>query len=58
MDAHDVKLILLALAAIAALVILITKLKVNAFIALITAALIVGGGAVAMGLSEMEMLKK
>ncbi len=58
MDAHDLKLIALAVAAVGVLVMLVTKLKVNAFIALIAAALIVGAGAVAMGLPEMEMLKK
>src|SRR5436189_4918986 len=55
---QEIQLIILAVAAIGALVLLVTKLKVNAFIALIAAALVVGGGAVSMGLPEMEMLKK
>ena len=46
MTLHDWKLIALALAAIGVLVLLITRLKVNAFISLIIASLIVGGGAV------------
>ena len=45
MDAHDIKLILLALAAIAVLVLLVTKLKVNPFIALLVSALLLGAGA-------------
>lgn len=57
MSPTDWKLILLTVIAIAALVLLVTRWKVNAFIALVTAALIVGGGAVAMGLPEIERLK-
>src|SRR4030095_8063634 len=46
MDAHDVTLILLALASIAALVLLVTRWKVNAFIALLIAALMLGAGSI------------
>lgn len=49
MNPQDWKLIVLALAAIAALVLLITRFKFNAFVALLMASLIVGGGAVVMG---------
>jgi GntP family gluconate:H+ symporter len=49
MNPTDWKLIALALLAIGALVLLITRWKVNAFVALLLASLIVGGGAVAMG---------
>lgn len=45
----DVQLIVLALAAVGALVLLITRARLNAFIALLLASLIVGGGAVALG---------
>jgi GntP family gluconate:H+ symporter len=48
-------LIALALVAVAALVMLVTQVKVNAFIALIAASLIVGLGAVAMGLNEIKL---
>ena len=48
MNPHDLKLILLALAAIGMLVLLVTKLKINAFVSLVLASLIVGGGAVLM----------
>ena len=48
MNPHDWKLIALALAAIAVLVLLVTRLKINAFISLVIASLIVGGGAVLM----------
>jgi GntP family gluconate:H+ symporter len=51
----DWNLIGLALFAVAALVVLVTKVKVNAFIALIVAALIVGLGAVAMSLNEIKL---
>ena len=44
----DWKLITLALSAIAVLVLLVTRLKLNAFISLVVASLIVGGGAVLM----------
>ena len=48
MNPHDWKLIALALAAIGVLVLLVTRLKMNAFISLVIASLIVGGGAVLM----------
>jgi GntP family gluconate:H+ symporter len=54
MDSHDVKLILLALAAIAALVLLVTRWKINAFIALLIAALILGAGS---GMPLPDVLK-
>jgi GntP family gluconate:H+ symporter len=43
---HDWMLIALAIGAIGVLVLLVTQLKVNAFISLVIASLIVGGGAV------------
>jgi len=46
---QDWILILLALAAVAMLVVLVTRLKMNAFNALALASLLVGAGAVAMG---------
>jgi gluconate:H+ symporter, GntP family len=46
MNPQEWKLIVLALAAIGVLVLLITRLQINAFISLILASLIVGGGAV------------
>src|SRR4030095_7042725 len=49
MDAHDVTLILLALASIAALVLLVTRWKINAFIALLISALMLGAGAILLG---------
>lgn len=49
MNAADWKLIALALLSIGTLVLLITRYKVNAFIALLLASLIVGGGAVILG---------
>ncbi len=58
MTQTDWNLIILALVAVATLVVLVTKFKVNAFIALLAAALIVGLGAVAMGVLEMELDKK
>ena len=45
MDSHDLKLIALAVAAVGVLVVLVTKLKVNPFIALLLAALVAGIGA-------------
>jgi hypothetical protein len=45
----DLKLVLVALIAIGALVVLVTKFKVNAFISLLLASLIVGLSAVGMG---------
>src|SRR5689334_6207774 len=52
----DIKLVLIALAAIAALVLLVTRLKVNAFIALLLASLIVGLSAVAMGSKSLTVV--
>jgi len=49
MSPTDWKLIVLALASIGALVLLITRLKVNPFIALLLASLVVGGGSVLLG---------
>ncbi len=49
MNPDDLKLIGLALCAIAALVLLVTWLKLNAFVSLVIASLIVGAGAVLMG---------
>lgn len=49
MTATDWKLIALALAAIGALVLLITRFKVNAFISLLLASMVVGSGAVVLG---------
>jgi H+/gluconate symporter-like permease len=46
MNPQDWKLILLALIAITALIVLITKAKVNAFLSLLMASLVVGLGAV------------
>lgn len=57
MSPTDWKLIALAVASIGVLVVLVIRWKVNAFIALVAAALIVGAGAVAMGLPEIERLK-
>jgi len=48
MNPHDLHLIFLALAAIGVLVLLVTWLKINAFVSLIIASLLVGGGAVLM----------
>src|SRR4029078_8041518 len=52
----DLKLILVALLAIGALVLLVTRFKVNAFISLLLASLIVGLSAVAMGRSSLTMV--
>jgi GntP family gluconate:H+ symporter len=49
MTPHDWKLIALTLAAIGVLVLLVTRLKLNAFLALVIASLLVGGGAVWLG---------
>ncbi len=46
MNPADIKLIVLALLAIGVLVLLVTRYKTNAFIALLLASLLVGGGAV------------
>lgn len=51
MNPEDLKLIALAVGAIAVLVALVTGLKLNAFVSLVIASLIVGGGAVLMGRS-------
>lgn len=45
MDSHDINLIALSVAAVAVLVLLVTRLKVNPFIALLLSALLAGGGA-------------
>jgi hypothetical protein len=57
MTQTDWNLIILALAAVALLVVLVTRLKINAFIALIAAALVVGLGAVAMNVTEIQLDK-
>lgn len=49
MNPEDLKLIALALGAIAVLVVLVTWLKLNAFVSLMMASLVVGAGAVWMG---------
>ena len=49
MNPQDWKLVALALAAIGVLVLLVTRMKLNAFISLVIASLIVGGGAVWLG---------
>lgn len=49
MSPVDLKLIGVAVGAIAVLVLLVTRLKLNAFVALVIASLIVGGAAVGMG---------
>jgi GntP family gluconate:H+ symporter len=54
MDASDWKLILLAVGAVGVLVLLVTRLKLNAFIALLLAALLLGAGA---GLELPKVLK-
>jgi len=51
----DLKLILVALLAIGALVLLVTRFKVNAFISLLLASLIVGLAAVAMGAKSLTI---
>jgi len=53
MNPTDIKLVVLAVGAIIVLVLLITRLKVNAFIALVLASLLVGLGAVAMDVQRM-----
>lgn len=49
MSAHEWKLIALALAGVTLLVLLITRFKLNAFIALLVASVLVGAGAVWIG---------
>ena len=49
MSPADLKLIVLAVAAIGVLVLLVTWLKLNAFVSLVLASLVVGAGAVLMG---------
>ncbi len=49
MNPDDLKLIVLAFSAIAVLVLLVTWLKLNAFVSLLIASLVVGAGAVLMG---------
>ncbi len=48
-DAADIRLVIVALLAIGTLVVLVTRFKVNAFLALLLASLVVGASAVAMG---------
>src|SRR6185436_12753439 len=48
-DAADLKLILVALLAIGTLVVLVTRFRVNAFISLLLASLVVGASAVLIG---------
>ena len=48
-DAADLKLVIVALLAIATLVVLVTRFKLNAFLSLLLASLVVGASAVAMG---------
>jgi len=52
MSSNDWQLIILALVAIAGLVLLVTRLRLNAFAALLLAALLVGGGAVLLGVDH------
>lgn len=54
MTSSDWILILLAFLAIGSLVVLVTRVKINAFIALLIASLIVGGGAVLLGRTVRE----
>ncbi len=54
MDAHDIRLVLLALAAIGVLVLLVTRLKVNPFLALLASALLLGAGA---GLKPLDIVR-
>jgi GntP family gluconate:H+ symporter len=54
MESHDWKLIVLAALAVGMLVVLVTRLKLNAFIALLLAALVLGAGA---GLEMPKVLK-
>jgi len=54
MSPTDYKLIVLAVAAVGLLVLLITKLKVNAFISLVLASLIVGAGAMLVGVKDAK----
>jgi GntP family gluconate:H+ symporter len=50
----DLKLVIIAFAAIAALVLMVTRWKVNAFIALLLASLLVGAGAVLLGATSKD----
>jgi GntP family gluconate:H+ symporter len=52
----DIKLVLIALVAIGALVLLVTRFKVNAFISLLLASLIVGLSAVALGSRSLTVV--
>ncbi len=54
MTTQDWTLITLALASVVLLVVLVTRFKVNAFIALALASLLVGGGAVCLGVKEAD----
>ena len=56
MTPADLKLVLVALIAIGALVVLVTRFKVNAFISLLLASLIVGLAAVAMGSKSLTVV--
>ncbi|MFM7099911.1 MAG: gluconate:H+ symporter [Verrucomicrobiota bacterium] len=58
MGPNDWKLIALALGSIAMLVVLITRLKINAFISLLLAALVVGTGAVLLGAAQRDSVGK
>ncbi len=58
MNPSDARLIFLALAAVGALVGLITRAKINAFIALLLASLLVGAGAVYGGHSTVDATGK
>ncbi|MBC8134250.1 MAG: hypothetical protein H7X95_14805, partial [Deltaproteobacteria bacterium] len=49
MGPSDLRLLVLAVLAIAALVMLVTRFKVNAFVSLLLASLLVGAGAVLLG---------
>lgn len=55
MSLHDSTLIALTGLAIGALVLLVTRWKINAFIALLVASLIVGGGAVLLGHGKVQL---
>jgi len=57
MTSTDIILLFLTVGAIGLLVLAVTRWKVNAFIALAMAALVVGIGAVAMGLAEIALVK-
>ncbi len=58
MAPYDWKLLALAVGAIGLLVLLVTRFKVNAFISLLVASLVVGGGAVLLGAQVKDALGK